>query len=144
MKTSASDGVVLGLVGWLAVILAQAVRARAPSAATAPASPWQMAESTLEAPRDASSGAAAPRGFDLETASARDLRRLPGIGEVRALEIVRERHRLRGSGVPLDLASLPGIGAKTAERVAAALASARASPPPREVSRERVPARESR
>jgi len=131
--------VVLGLVGWLAVLLAQAVRTRVPSATTLRPSPWQAAVPPGEASGEGTSvgvesvgvesGAAAPRSFDLQTASARALRRLPGIGEVRALEIVRERHRLRGSGVPLDLASLPGIGARTAERVAAALASARASPP---------------
>ncbi len=94
----------LFLVGWFVVVLAQAARDRA----------------------RADVGCHAPPGrpLRLESASPRELRRLPGIGEVRALEIARERWLRRGSGEPFDLASLPGIGATTAERVAAALGAA--------------------
>jgi DNA uptake protein ComE-like DNA-binding protein len=107
--------VVLGLVGWFGVQLAQAVHTRVSGSKT-------LQPAVAQDPM--------PRSFDLQTASARALRRLPGIGEARALEIVRERWRLRGTGEPLDLASLPGIGATTAERVAAVLADAHGSPAP--------------
>lgn len=104
MQKSLSGGAALFLVGWFVVVLAQAARDRA----------------------RADVGCHAPSGqpLRLENASPRELRRLPGIGEVRALEIARERWLRRGSGEPLDLASLPGIGATTAERVAAAVAGA--------------------
>lgn len=103
MEKSLSDGAVLFLVGWFVVVLAQAVRDRTQADAHFPEPPRQP--------------------LRLESASPRELRRLPGIGEVRALELARERWRRRGLGESLDLASLPGIGATTAERVALALAS---------------------
>ena len=101
MERSLSGGVVLGLVGWLAVMLAQAARTR---------------------PREPEGRGTAPEAaLELVSASARELRRLPGIGEVRALEIVRERWRRRGTGEEFQLAALPGIGETTAERVEEAL-----------------------
>ena len=65
----------------------------------------------------------------LEGLPPRELRRLPGVGEVRALAIHAELWRLRATGEALDLESLPGIGPVTAERVRAAIGGARAEPP---------------
>lgn len=110
MERSVSASAVLALVGWLAVMTAQAARQRSEGAlAPSPsrATPWTLA-----------------------TASACELRRLPGIGETRALEIVRERWRRRGTGERFELASLPGIGETTARRVAEALAEASGDVPP--------------
>ncbi len=91
------------LVGWFGVLALQ--RSLAASRVDGPSSPSLEEAGALE----------------LESASPRDLRRLPGIGEARALEISRERWRLRGSGESLRLESLPGVGPTTAERVARAL-----------------------
>jgi DNA uptake protein ComE-like DNA-binding protein len=104
MRSAWETGVLgLALVGWLgALTLQRALAARHP---------------------DASRGASVDEtsAVALETSSPRELRRLPGIGEARALEIARERWRLRGSGQALRLESLPGVGPTTSERVARAL-----------------------
>jgi hypothetical protein len=59
---------------------------------------------------------------DPERASARELRRLPGIGETRALEIVRDRWERRATGAPLEWGSIRGVGPLTERRIREALA----------------------
>jgi DNA uptake protein ComE-like DNA-binding protein len=63
---------------------------------------------------------------DPERASARELRRLPGIGETRALEIVRDRWARRATGAPLEWASIRGVGPLTERRIREALAEGNA------------------
>lgn len=90
-----------------------------------------LAQAACTHPREPEGRGAAPEAvLELESASARELRRLPGIGEVRALEIVRERWRRRGTGEEFELAALPGIGETTAERVEEALRAGCASGAP--------------
>ena len=74
--------------------------------------------------------APAPRApaTELESMSPRELRRLPGLGEVRALALANDRWRRRGSGEPLRLETLPGIGPVTALRVRQALDPAAGTP----------------
>jgi len=104
---------VLVLIGWMA---AQA------------GSRWSpRAKPDLATPEPGSSRSVA--SGSLETRSPRDLRALPGIGEVKALAIARERWRLRSTGQALELTALPGIGPKTADAVRRMLA------PPAEPSR---------
>jgi hypothetical protein len=90
----------------------------------------------LANPRASSAPARAPV-FDLERMSPRDLRRLPGLGEVRALALVHDRWRRRGTNAPLDLEALPGIGPVTARLVREALERAGGSG----ADRGRVPPR---
>lgn len=54
---------------------------------------------------------------DAREASARELRRLPGVGEVRALELARARWRMGASAVFNALEDVPGIGPVTARRI---------------------------
>lgn len=110
MDRTVSAGLVLALAGWLAVMTAQAARERKLGLVAAHAFPEER--------------------LTLATASACELRRLPGIGETRALEIVRARWRLRGSDERFELASLPGIGEATARRVAEALGETGDAAPP--------------
>ncbi len=56
--------------------------------------------------------------LDPNTSSATDLRRLPGIGAARARAIVKERSTGGLFGVPADLVRVPGIGPRTAEKLA--------------------------
>jgi hypothetical protein len=90
------------LAGFLAVALALEAR---PS----PERPPPPAAGLLE-PR-------AEARLEIEDMSARELRRLPGVGEKRALAIAQERWRLRGSGRALVLEDVPGIGTGTASAV---------------------------
>ncbi|TAJ15822.1 MAG: hypothetical protein EPO68_12185, partial [Planctomycetota bacterium] len=55
----------------------------------------------------------------LETDCARELERLPGVGEVRALAIAQARWAARGSGRALVLEEVPGIGPAIAEGIRA-------------------------
>ena len=59
----------------------------------------------------ASAALVAPEPIDLEDADPRALRRLPGIGEQRAMDIARLRWERAGRG--LRLSEVPGIGPKT-------------------------------
>ncbi len=81
--------------------------------------PRRVSESALAARR--------PLGFtrrgppELGTASPRELRALPGIGETRAVAIARSRFEDGPIARPEDLERIPGIGPATVERVRAVL-----------------------
>jgi competence protein ComEA len=91
------------------------------------------------APESASSGeagseAAPPALIDVNAADEIDLELLPGIGPVRAREIVRLREERGGFRSLAELADVRGIGPVTLERLAACAtvgesAAARAAPP---------------
>jgi len=91
---------------------------RVPHPAPSPAVTAPSAERT--APPSAAPSAAAPASpalVDLDTATASDLDRLPGIGPVLAARIVEHR-RLHGRFRHVDeLLSVPGIGPRLLERV---------------------------
>jgi competence protein ComEA len=78
-------------------------------------------------PGEAALRARMPAGFldegppRLSSASPRELRALPGIGETRALAIARSRHALGPLTSPDELERIRGIGPATVERVRAAL-----------------------
>jgi len=94
----------LVLVGWMALGAARQAGWWSPT--------WNAREAPAVAVDDAPEAS-----NDIERMSARELRRLPGLGEVRALALVRDRWRRRSTGEPLDLEGLPGIGPKTAQRI---------------------------
>ena len=84
----------------------------APAPDTAPGPPV----SNAPAPRTASAPAA-PQPLDLDSASAADLDRLPGIGPVLAARIVEHR-RVHGRFRHVDeLLLVPGIGPRLLERL---------------------------
>lgn len=66
--------------------------------------------------------AAQPPAPDLTHASARELRRVPGLGERRALALVDARWRRGPEDPPLLLGDVPGIGPASEAAVAAWLA----------------------
>jgi hypothetical protein len=70
------------------------------------------------------SGPAQTSGLNLERAGPRELRRLPGIGDQRALALARARWQSGAPAVFSDLDAQPGIGPITAGRVAAWLRAA--------------------
>ncbi len=78
-------------------------------------------------PSEAALRARVPAGFldeaapRLTSASPRELRALPGIGETRALSIARSRHAQGPISSPDELERIRGIGPATVERVRAAL-----------------------
>jgi competence protein ComEA len=78
-------------------------------------------------PTEAALRARLPEGFldeappRLASASPRELRALPGIGETRALAIARARHAGGPLTRPDELERIRGIGPATVERVRAAL-----------------------
>jgi competence ComEA-like helix-hairpin-helix protein len=71
--------------------------------------------------------------LDPNTAREIDLRRLPGIGAVRARAIVEERTSGGPFRVPADLVRVPGIGPRTAEKLAPYLEFRAGSDPNRPV-----------
>jgi Helix-hairpin-helix motif len=86
-------------------------------------------------PAEAALRARVPEGFlrerapDLQAASPRELRGLPGIGETRALAIARSRWEEGPIGKAADLERIRGIGPATAGRVRAALEPVPRAPP---------------
>lgn len=80
-----------------------------------------------DSPSEAELRARTPAGFAnaekprLESASPRELRALPGIGETRALAIARERFESGPITRPEELERIRGIGPQTVERVRAVL-----------------------
>ena len=78
-------------------------------------------------PPESELGARLPEGFrregplDLQRASPRELRSLPGIGETRALAIARSRFEDGPFVRPDELERIRGIGPATVERVRSAL-----------------------
>jgi hypothetical protein len=107
----------LVLAGWLTADAALALRTGAEPFRIAPGVPGGTA-----GVRDAS-------GF-LASASPRELRQLPGLGERRATASARERWRRGHAAGPPPLEDIAGIGPTIAARVARALAErARAEPP---------------
>lgn len=81
----------------------------------APPAPPGSASQALE--RSASAKAAAPL-VDLNSADARQLQRLPGVGAKRARAIIELRERLGGFRGTADLLRIRGIGRRTLERMA--------------------------
>ncbi|MEQ1832910.1 MAG: helix-hairpin-helix domain-containing protein [Candidatus Eisenbacteria bacterium] len=65
----------------------------------------------------AASASAVPAGIELNTATASELDRLPGIGPVLAARIVEHRRRHGPFRSPDDLLSVPGIGPRLLERL---------------------------
>lgn len=59
--------------------------------------------------------------IELSRSPPRELRRLPGIGRRRAVDLAQARFE-RGDGEPLDLQAIPGIGPKIEARVRERLA----------------------
>lgn len=57
--------------------------------------------------------------------SVRELRSLPGIGQMRALAIARTRWQAERAGRAFELESVPGIGPRIAQRMESALAALR-------------------
>ena len=55
--------------------------------------------------------------IDINNASAEEFMRLPGIGAVRAGEIVRQRKKMQGFYSVDDLACTDGIGTKTLDKL---------------------------
>lgn len=58
-----------------------------------------------------------PPRADLNKASVNDLKSIPGVGFVRALEIIEYRERFGDYRRVEELGMIPGIGAKTIERI---------------------------
>jgi hypothetical protein len=83
---------------------------------------WLGAAGTVHALREpvAPAGPTLRRTLDVDDASPRELRRLPGIGATRAAAIAQTRWERGGEMFPLS--QIAGIGPKTAERVEAWLA----------------------
>ena len=81
------------------------------------------AETVARAERDSDATAGSTQRAlpDPEQASARELRQLPGIGETRALEIVRDRWERRASDAPLEWSKIRGVGPLTEKRIREAL-----------------------
>lgn len=81
---------------------------------------------------------ATPRGPDraalppsLATATARELRAVPGLGERRALALVDARWKRPAGAPPLLLGDVPGVGPVSEGQVALWLSLARAAVAPR-------------
>lgn len=113
-----SDAAACALAGALAVLLAIEARTRegAAGVARAPAE----APRRVEPERDRE---------DLGAWSARELRGLPGIGELRANAIVRARHAGEIGGSVRSLAHVHGIGEATVEAIRESLGGVEARRP---------------
>jgi hypothetical protein len=100
------------LAGWL---LASAVFGSLRRAAGSGRESWPLSE-LPPGPPLAAELRAGPGEVDLARSPPRVLRRLPGVGRKRALEIARLRWE-RPPGSPLELQEVHGIGPKTEARV---------------------------
>ena len=92
------------------------------SASVAPGEPTQEAAPGPAAAVRGDSASSIPRGLDLNTATAAELDRLPGIGPVLAARIVEHRRRNGPFRSPDELLTVPGIGPRLLERLRPALA----------------------
>lgn len=110
------DAAACALAGMLAVLVAIEARTRERAREPERTSPRALAVDPRAnaGASDGSPGAAEATSFaDLKFRSARELRALPGIGELRANAIVRARHAGEIGGSLASLDRVPGIGEAT-------------------------------
>lgn len=90
-----------------------------------------LASQSLQPQRSSAPANATPPLVDLNSADARQLQRLPGVGAKRARAIIELRERLGGFRGAADLLRIRGIGRRTLERMAPYLVvGERAEQPP--------------
>ncbi len=110
-----------------------APRPAPPAEALTPATAVSMAVTPAVTPGPARAAAAAPTGaapLDLNTASAMELDRLPGIGPVLAGRIIAHRAAHGSFHDPADLLAVPGVGPRLWERLRPLVRAGRAAPRP--------------